>query len=150
MTKQKQKVFAITTTKPWSKTVNVCTGTLRILWEGFFSFLCSSVYIFRNIYFTYLFYDWDYSLVIFAYAIVWRRFCFCFCFFFYTTIAFIIYFSSGLWVCRKVREKLYNAPLDQKVSDEWYFKRSVGSAELGLTSRSLDVYWDWQKPLEST
>lgn len=45
-------------------------------------------------------------------------FAFVFVFFFYTTIAFIIYFSSGLWVCRKVREKLYNAPLDQKVSDE--------------------------------
>lgn len=87
--------------------------------------------------------------LLFLLIIVWGRLCFCFVFSF-TYCG--IYFFLFIWVLvyRKFEEKLCNAPLDQKISDKWNSKRSRGPAKLGLTSRSLGVYGDWQKPLEST
>lgn len=79
--------------------------------------------------------------LLFLLMLVWEMFSFWFYFFFYITMPFIFPFSSGFWVCGKVGGKLCNAPLDQKISDEWKSKRSVGSATLGSTSRSWCLLW---------
>lgn len=127
------------------KTPKCLLSLLHTLWEGFsLSLFFFPLYSIKagHLYIYFLYLEWlaifGYSLQVVGLGVQLLLFFLLHCY----GVQFPILF--GLWVCRKVGKILGYALLDQKIMMSENSKRSRGSVKLGLTSWSLDVYWDLQ------